>query len=147
MRRKMTMMMNKLMYNTNTISSVKDADVPEECVVCLGLRAYQINQCWLVHIRQSTTVRSLTKPHQVSIQFIYILLGAASCTLYNQITNMMSSLHFLRFLKCTPGERDTNTSVAFDELVDEILEDEALERLFQSIIDADVGDENRALNR
>lgn len=60
---------------------------------------------------------------------------------------MMSSLHFLRFLKCTPGERDTNTSVAFDELVDEILEDEALERLFQSIIDADVGDENRALNR
>ena len=59
----------------------------------------------------------------------------------------MSSLHFLFFLKWPPGERDTNTSVAFDELVDEILEDEALERLFQSIIDADVGDENRALNR
>ena len=40
-----------------------------------------------------------------------------------------------------PGERDTNTSVAFDELVDEILEDEALERIFQSIVDADIGGE------
>jgi len=68
-------------------------------------------------------------------------------SIYKQVPNTYDVFLFISLRsKWPPGERDTNTSVAFDELVDEILEDEALERLFQSIVDADIGDENRALN-